>query len=144
MPDQNDVPTKPLPVVADAVPTEPLAADPLAADPLAAQTVPIAAPPAPTTIPRDRSWVAPLVIGVGLVLLLILGVAVLPRLLAGEVAPAPITTPTVEAPTEEAPPPVEGEPEPEAPPVVPIPEPTEIVPQPTEEPPVEPSPTATP
>ena len=138
MTDPNDVPTKPLPVVADAVPTEPLAETP------AAETVPIATPPAAATMPRDRSWVAPLVIGVGLVLLLILGVAVLPRLLAGEVAPAPITTPTAEAPTEEAPPPVEEEPEPEAPPVVPIPEPTDIVPQPTEEPPIEPSPTATP
>lgn len=139
MSDPNDVPTKPLPVTADAVPTEPLA------EPLAAETVAIATPPATGTIPRDRSWVAPLVIGVGLVLLLILGVAVLPRLLAGEVAPAPTTTPTVEAPTEEAPPPVEEAPQPtEAPPVVPIPEPTDILPEPTEEPPVEPSPEPTP
>ena len=139
MTDPNDVPTKPLPVVADAVPTEPLAETP------AAETVPIATPPAAATMPRDRSWLAPLLIGAGLVVLLILGVAVLPRLLAPDVVPAPSATPTVEAPTEEAPPPVVEEPQPtEAPPVVPIPEPTDILPQPTEEPPVEPSPTPTP
>ena len=136
MTDPNDVPTKPLPVPSDAAPTEPLA-------PELIETAPIASPAA--AVPRDRSWLAPLVIGIVLVVLVILAVAVLPRLLAGEAAPAPSSTPTVEAPTEEAPPPVE-EPT-EAPPVIPLPEPVEPEPLPTEEPteePVEPSPVPTP
>ena len=134
--DPDNVPTKPMPVSADAgAPTEPLSADLL---PEAAVT------PTMPSAPRTPGWAVPVIAVLGFALLLVLAVAVLPTLLADHADPVPSVTPTLEVPTptltEDAP---DDRPATEEPPVVVEPQPTETAPAQTETP-VEPEPTATP